>query len=127
VSTPLLVLYSSRELRAASEGVCEMDRERLGDLLEAVRGVRAAVLQMEEELLRVLATEEKRDVTEGQRGGNSEDWFTIAELGNWLKVGRTTAYKLLRERHIPAYRIGRATRVRRRDVERWLEDEVKIE
>jgi excisionase family DNA binding protein len=103
-----------------------MDRERLDDLLEAVRGVRAAVAQMEEELLKALTTEERRDDTEEQRIGTSEDWFTIAELGNWPKVSRTTAYKLLRERQIPAYHIGRATRVRRRDVERWLEDEVRI-
>jgi excisionase family DNA binding protein len=75
----------------------------------------------------VLTTEEKRDVAEEQGSVASEDWFTIAELGNWLKVGRTTAYKLLREGHIPAYRIGRATRVRRRDVEQWLEDEIGIE
>ena len=72
----------------------------------------------------MLATEEN---AEGQRSDTQESWFPIAELGNWLKVGRTTAYKLLREGHIPAYRIGRATRVRRRDVEQWLEDEIGIE
>lgn len=80
-----------------------------------------------EDLLRALTTEERRDVAEGQRSDTPEDWFTFAELGDWLKVSRTTAYKLVRERHIPTYRIGRATRVRRRDVERWLEDEIKIE
>jgi hypothetical protein len=36
-----------RELRATSEGVYEKDTERLGDLLEAVRGIRAVVFQME--------------------------------------------------------------------------------
>jgi excisionase family DNA binding protein len=125
--TPLLVLYSFRELAAASEGVYEMNREHLGDLLEAVRGVRDAVVQMEEELLRALTAEERRDVAEGQHSDTQKDWFTITELGSWLRVSRTTVYKLLRERHIPAYRIGRATRVRRRDVERWLEDQVRIE
>ena len=50
----------------------KLDRERLGDLLEAVRSVRAAVFHMEEELLRALTTEERRDVTEGQRGSTAE-------------------------------------------------------
>lgn len=100
-----------------------MDRERLVDLLEAVRSVRTAVTQMEEKLLAALTYEQARDLPESQPGNTSDDWFTLAELGDWLKVSRTTTYRLVRERHIPAYRIGRATRVRRRDVEQWLENE----
>ena len=78
---------------------------------------------MEQELLSVLTAEQVRDLPERQRVNASEEWFTLAELGEWLKVSRTTAYRLIRDRRIPAYGIGRATRVRRRDVERWLEDE----
>ena len=101
-----------------------MDRERLVALLEAVRNTRAAVFQMEQELLSALTAEQvRRDAPESRGGDTPEEWFTLAELGAWLKIGRITAYKLIQERRIPAYRIGRATRVRRRDVERWLEDE----
>ena len=99
-----------------------MDREHLVNLLEAVRGVRAAVFQMEQELLNALTAEQqRREASERQPGDKPDDWFTLAELGAWLKISRTTAYKLIREKSIPAYRIGRATRIRRRDVERWLE------
>src|SRR5919107_2392493 len=101
-----------------------MDRNRLSTLLEAVRSVRAGVFQMEQELLSALSAEQVRRDAPASRGGNTPDeWFTLAELGSWLKVSRTTAYRLVRDRHIPSYRIGRATRVRRRDVEQWLEDE----
>jgi len=101
-----------------------MDREQLTNLLEAVRSVRAGVFQMEQELLSALTEEQvHRDAPESQRGNTPDEWFTLAELGDWLKISRTTAYRLIRDRHIPAYRVGRATRVRRRDVERWLEDE----
>ncbi len=101
-----------------------MDGERLVTLLEAVRSVRVAVFRMEQELLSALAAEQVlRAAPESQRGNKPDEWFTLAELGDWLKISRTTAYRLIRERYIPAYRIGRATRVRRRDVERWLEDE----
>jgi excisionase family DNA binding protein len=89
-----------------------------------VRSVRAAFFQMEQELMSVLSTELRRRDTRGDRNVNTPDErFTLAELGDWLKTSRTTAYRLVREKHIPAYRIGRATRVRRSDVERWLEEE----
>jgi excisionase family DNA binding protein len=114
---------SGSEGGIVSKGVFEMDRQRLVELLEAVRGVRAAVMQMEEKLLSALAAEQGRDITVAQRSDTADEWFTLAELGDWLKVSRTMAYRLVRERHIPVYRIGRATRVRRRDVEQWLEDE----
>lgn len=52
----------------------------------------------------------------------TNDWFTLAELGEWLKVSRTTAYRLVSTGEIPAYRLGQAIRVRRADVERWLEE-----
>lgn len=103
-----------------------MDRNRLSSLLEAVRSVRAGIFQMEQELLSALSAGQPRgDAPESRRANVPDEWFTLAEQGDWLKVSRTTAYKLVRERDIPAYRIGRATRVRRSDVERWLEDEAR--
>jgi excisionase family DNA binding protein len=101
-----------------------MDRVQLTNLLEAVRSVREAVFRMEQELLSALTSEEvRRDAPESHRSNMPDEWFTLAELGDWLKDSRTTAYRLVRDRRIPSYRVGRATRVRRRDVERWMEDE----
>ena len=103
-----------------------MDREQLANLLEAVRSVSEAVFQMEQELLSALSAEHlRRDAPESQRGNTSDEWFTLAELADWLKISRTTVYRLIRERRILAYRVGRSPRIRRRDVERWLEDEGK--
>src|SRR5215210_387854 len=99
-------------MRTVSKEVFEMDREQLTNLLEAVRSVRAGIFQMEQELLSALSAEQvRRDAPESQRGNTPDDWFTLAELGDWLKISRTTAYRLIRERRIPSYRIGRATRV----------------
>jgi excisionase family DNA binding protein len=50
-----------------------------------------------------------------------EEWLSATELGEWLGIGRSKAYALLRD-EIPAHRIGRSTlRVRRDDVEAWLQ------
>jgi excisionase family DNA binding protein len=94
-----------------SEEIFEMNRERLTNILEAVRSVRAAVFQMEQELLSALTAEQvRRDAPESQRGNTPDEWFTLAELGEWLKVSRTTVYRLIREKRIPAYRVGRSPR-----------------
>ena len=71
-----------------------MDRERLVNLLEAVRRVRAAVFQMEQELLSALSAEQVRsDSPESHRSSTPDDWFTLDELGDSLKISRTTAYR----------------------------------
>lgn len=55
----------------------------------------------------------------GDLGQN--EWFTTDELIRWLGIGRTKTYELLRTGEIPSYKIGRVRRIRRQDVETWLE------
>jgi excisionase family DNA binding protein len=50
-----------------------------------------------------------------------KEWFTTDELIRWLGIGRTKTYELLRTGEIPSYKIGRVRRIRRGDVEAWLE------
>lgn len=50
-----------------------------------------------------------------------KEWFTTDELIRWLGLGRTKTYELLRAGEIPSYKIGRVRRIRRGDVEAWLE------
>jgi excisionase family DNA binding protein len=50
-----------------------------------------------------------------------KEWFTTDELIRWLGIGRTKTYELLRTGEIPSHKIGRVRRIRRRDVEAWLE------
>jgi excisionase family DNA binding protein len=50
-----------------------------------------------------------------------KEWFTTDELIRWLGIGRTKTYELLRTGEIPSYKIGRVRRIRRQDVETWLE------
>ena len=52
----------------------------------------------------------------------TKEWLTVADLCELLGIGRTLAYQLVAERTIPAVRIGRAIRVRKVDVEEWLEE-----
>lgn len=48
-----------------------------------------------------------------------QEFLSPQELRELLGFGQTKTYNLFRE--LPAYRIGSSLRVRRRDLEEWLE------
>jgi excisionase family DNA binding protein len=50
-----------------------------------------------------------------------KEWFDTDELVRWLGLGRTKTYEMLRSGEIPSYKIGRIRRIRRQDIEAWLE------
>jgi putative molybdopterin biosynthesis protein len=51
----------------------------------------------------------------------ADELLTVEQVQELLKVGRTFAYALVRSGQLPSYRVGRLLRIRRRDVEHWLE------
>ncbi len=50
------------------------------------------------------------------------DVLTIKELSAYLKIPKSTLYKLVREGNIPSQKIGRHWRFRKRAIDRWLEE-----
>jgi putative molybdopterin biosynthesis protein len=62
------------------------------------------------------------DTTRNDMGTVGEELLTVDQVQELLKVGRTFAYSLVRSGELPSYRVGRLLRVRRRDVEHWLEE-----
>ncbi len=48
--------------------------------------------------------------------------LTIDELALYLKIPKSTLYKLVREGKIPSQKIGRHWRFRKEAVDHWLED-----
>ncbi len=51
-----------------------------------------------------------------------ENVLTIEELAIYLKISKSTLYKLVREGKIPAQKVGRHWRFRRQAIDRWLEE-----
>ena len=49
--------------------------------------------------------------------------LTPAELADVIGCKRTKVYELPRQREIPSYKVGRLTRILRKDVERWREEQ----
>jgi len=48
--------------------------------------------------------------------------FTIDELAAYLKIPKSTIYKIVREGKIPSQKIGRHWRFRKFTIDRWLEE-----
>ena len=48
--------------------------------------------------------------------------MTIEELAAYLKIPKSTLYKLVREGKIPSQKIGRHWRFRKGAIDRWLEE-----
>lgn len=97
-----------------------VDATRSEALLEAVRAVQELVSRLEREIMGTLA-EGNYQTAPSIKQPEADELLTLAELEEWLKVSRTTIYRLLSTGEIPSYRIGRTVRVRRTDVDRWLE------
>jgi len=51
-----------------------------------------------------------------------DDVLTIAELAAYVKISKSTLYKLVREGKIPSQKIGRHWRFRKVAIDRWLEE-----
>ena len=48
--------------------------------------------------------------------------LTVAELAEYLRVPRSTLYRLVREGSVPCQRIGKHWRFRREAIDEWLAD-----
>lgn len=97
-----------------------MESTRVEALLEAIQAVQDSVSRLEREVMAALSEGGKQGTDSTKVSDTTDEWFTLPELGERLKVSRTTAYRLVSSNELPAYRIGRAIRVRRTDIERWL-------
>ena len=51
----------------------------------------------------------------------SGDIMTIDEMSDYLRISRSTLYKLAQEGRVPCQKVGRHWRFRKEAVNRWLE------
>jgi len=48
-------------------------------------------------------------------------FLTVAEVADELRVSTMTVYRLIKAEQLPATRVGKSLRIRRGDVDRYLE------
>jgi excisionase family DNA binding protein len=59
------------------------------------------------------------DALQEKERGMKEGYFTVTELAEHFRVNPKTIYRRLWAKGIPAYKVGRAWRIAKRDI-RWL-------
>jgi excisionase family DNA binding protein len=57
-----------------------------------------------------------------ERKPAASEVLTIEELALYLKIAKSTLYKLSQEGRIPAQKVGRHWRYRKDAIDRWLEE-----
>ena len=53
--------------------------------------------------------------------------MTIEELSDYLRIPRSTLYKLAQEGKVPCKKVGRHWRFRKEAIDRWLEEGGAVE
>lgn len=56
---------------------------------------------------------------------DNDEVLNIDQLSRYLKVPKSTLYRLVREEKIPAHKVGKQWRFLRGAVDRWLEQPVE--
>src|SRR3989304_929316 len=57
--------------------------------------------------------------------GSPEDILMIKQLSEYLMVSEKTIYRMLEKNMLPAIRVGGQWRFRRRDIDTWIDNQVK--
>lgn len=90
--------------------------ERLRQALEfhrqALEELETALLEFEDAL--------RRDIPES-RNGRSLELLSIAEVCKALGMGKSWTYRRIRSGEIPSVKLGRSIKIRRSDLEEYLE------
>ena len=63
---------------------------------------------------------------EPESAAPDSDIMTMQEVADYLHCHYTTIHRLLRQRAIPAFRLGSDWRLRRSDVDKWIDHQTTI-
>jgi excisionase family DNA binding protein len=56
-----------------------------------------------------------------------DKYITVDELSEYLRVHKTTIYRMLKQRKLPAFRIGSDWRFSLETIKQWQLDQIKSE
>ena len=57
----------------------------------------------------------------------SNDVLTINELAIYLKIAKSTLYKLAQDGRLPGQKVGKHWRFRKASIDRWLEENDRVD
>ncbi len=57
---------------------------------------------------------------------NQKEYLSVADMASEFGIHEMTFYRMIRDKKIPAFKIGSQWRVRRADLNKWLETHSSI-
>lgn len=57
---------------------------------------------------------------------NQKEYLSVADMAQEFGIHEMTFYRMIRDKKIPAFKIGSQWRIRRADLEKWLENRCSL-
>jgi excisionase family DNA binding protein len=108
-----------RELKRALEPLMQALESHHRSLEE----LESALIEFEEDLREQEERPERRQAKHDGEGGGGLDLLLITEVCQELGMGKSWVYRRIQSGEIPSVKLGRNIKVRREDLERYLEDQ----
>jgi excisionase family DNA binding protein len=113
-----LVDVSSRQLQRA----LEQTKQALKSHRRSLERLESAFIEFQEDLNQPQRRPERPQVKEQGVGAGSPDLLSITEVCQRLGIGKSWVYPRIRNGEIPSVKLGDNIKVRREDLEGYLED-----
>ena len=110
--------FSQRQLQRALEPL----KQALKSHHRALERLESALIEFEEALSQPQRRPERPQAIEQGVGAGSPDLLSIWHVCQELKMGKSWVYRKLKSGEIPSIKLGHNIKVRRKDLEEYLED-----
>src|SRR5919112_1523510 len=109
--------FRTRQLRRALEPL----REALESHHRSLEGLESALIEFEDALVGREERPERPQAQQGEAGGGGLDLLSITDVCQELGMGKSWVYRRIQSGEIPSVKLGRNIKVRREDLEGYLE------
>ncbi len=103
---------------AQKETSLQQLRQTLDDLRQALEGVESALIEFEEQ---ALGEGGEQGAQSPHIGGRDFELLSIPDVCQELGMGKSWVYRRLKSGEIPSIKLGRNIKVKREDLEQYLE------
>jgi excisionase family DNA binding protein len=111
--------FRTRQLRRALEPL----REALESHHHSLEELESALIEFEDALVGREERPERPQAQQGEAGGGGLDLLSITDVCQELGMGKSWVYRRIQSGEIPSVKLGRNIKVRREDLEGYLENQ----
>ena len=109
--------FRTRQLKRALEPL----RDALESHHRSLEGLESALIEFEDALVGREERPERPQAQQGEAGGGGLDLLSITDVCQELGMGKSWVYRRIQSGEIPSVKLGRNIKVRREDLEGYLE------